>query len=115
MSISILALSSWHSAVTPWWLMAGTASDRWDFVYLVTAQTSSPSALLRKPHSLCVFLIALFRACFASVTVSCLPSPLLLFLMARPSSLLFALMSSFHQRFDLAQMVMTRVCSSKTP
>lgn len=73
------------------------------------------SGLLRNlsQHSLFAFFIALFRALHAALTSSLLAVPLFL-LLTRPRSFLLSWMSSFHHLLDLAQMVITRTCSSRT-
>ena len=88
----------------------GTAADRWGLVYLVTAQTSSPSALARRSsqYSLLALLISLLTAFLASLTSSFLAAPLLFLRATYPSSLRLARISSFHHLLDLEQMAITR-------
>ena len=96
--------------------MVGTAAERCGFLYRVTAQTSSPSARVRKSsqHSLLALRIARRRSLLFSLTSLFVASPFLRHLLAQPRSLRLALISSFHHRLDLAQMVMTRVSSLRT-
>lgn len=106
-SMIILVVSSWWSAVTPRCEMAGTVAERWGPTWRVAALGSSAvasfggsSGVLR--HAL---RIALRKPFFAVWTSSGLALPPLRLRTALASALLFSLISSFRQRLGLAQMV----------
>lgn len=82
-------------------------------MYRVSAQTFSPSARFRNSsqNSLLALRMALLSALSASRTSAISTRPCRLLLLSRPSSLRLFRISSFHHRFDLAQMVIFRVCS----
>ena len=107
-SISILALASWESAVVPWWVMVGTAVPRGGRVYRMTAQTSSPVDFSKNSSHLALLALRMASrsSCLALLKPRRHPSSLRLFLRsALPRALRLSRISSFHHLLDLAQMV----------
>lgn len=76
-------------------------------MYLDTAQTSSPTTLLRKSsqHFRLALRMDLLSALFASLTAAALAPPLLLHRSTRPNWCLLFRISSFHHLLERAQMV----------
>lgn len=83
----------------------------------MAAQTSLPSARFRNSsqHNLLAFRIAFSWILFAILNSPWLLAPVLFLLTALLRLLLSTPISSFHHLFDIAQIVMTRVCSFGAP